>query len=139
MANPIWDPGGANLALTCSGAWEDFSPPWARLTTASLPGVDGVFVSRYGLGGRHIAGGGFVATSGASHVAALAALRNGVRQIQAAINSEPASYTDATGTTHENCVLLSYEAAGRPQHSAGGESPCVVRMAVRFTILQQEP
>jgi len=123
MTNPTIN----GQTLSTGGTHTTFGQPQVRMTLSSLPSVDGAFASQFGKGPQMIYGRG--ALSAASHLLLKAALRT----IQNAAGHAPATYTDGDGSTHDNCILLSYEPVGDVQR----ESATSFWTMVRWTIFKQ--
>ena len=71
-------------------------------------------MQRFGLGPAFCIGRGSISA------AALATLKLAIRTIQGKANGVPATYTDGDGSTHSNCVLMSYEPDGDMNKNADG-------------------
>ena len=137
MGNPELTNGGSSKELIHSAPRERWGGPQARISQASVPGVNGAFVSQFGKGSRMIQGSGYVQSSALGTMTlALQKLYAGIRTNQAMINATPNTYTSIDETTHSNCILVQYAPVGDVQYEKQGVN-YVARMQVQFAILQQ--
>ena len=140
MSKPIWDAAGSNLDLATVGYSVSPSSPQPRMTTHSVPGVDGVFVGFHGVGPRYWYGQGIL--SGATPTTEAAACKNikvDILARQAKIAAEIKSYTDTSGTVYTYCVLMSFREAGPIVPYGFGAGTYLARVPVTFIIMQQDP
>jgi hypothetical protein len=120
------DPTINSQTLSTGGTHTVFQQPRSRASMSTLPGVDGAYIQRYGRGPQIITGRGAIKST--TH----ALLKAAIRTIQNATNHAPATYTDGDGSTHLNCVLLSYTQAGEIKR----ESASSFWVGVQWTIVK---
>ena len=123
MSTPTFN----SVSLTTNSEMSRIGSPEARISTASLPAVQGVFVSLFGQGARMIQGGGFL------QAGALADLKTLVKAKQAQVAMVVAAYVDTDGVSYSYCILAQYEMAGPVEMQVGGAT---FRVAVQYQILQ---
>ncbi len=92
--------------LSVAGTKTNWDPPAPRISFSRAPSVDGVFPKRHGHEGPFLRG------SGVLRGATEAILNAAIRTIQNATNHAPSEYVDGDGSTHANCILLSYSRRG---------------------------
>lgn len=108
MANPSIN----GHTLSVGGTHTNRDTPRPRISTSSLPSVEGVFVQRFGKGEAMWTGTGtLTATSHAN-------LKSDVRTIQDDVNHTPSSYVDNDGESFDDCILLGYERGKIKRESA---------------------
>ncbi len=139
MSKPIWDAVGVNKALADTGYSTVVGVPAPRVTTHSIPGVDGAAVGLFGVGPRTISGQGFL--EGAANAAAATAVLNvksDLRDLHALVGFHVKNYTDTDAKVYTYCVLMSVQQTGRAVAHIEGATGYVGRIPVSFTIMQQE-
>jgi len=140
MATPYFDTDGLNTALTSSAERTVWNAPQARHTLTQMPGVSGAFVSLYGQGARTIVGVGRLEQSSTTLSAAMAAVKEAVRDRQFMIDLLVGTYKDTDGASYENCVLAAYDPQGEVFHSASPVSGSyTAAVNIRFAVIQLDP
>lgn len=110
MANPTFN--GVQL---CTQARETIGCPQVRSYMEMLPGANGAYVQPHGTGPRQIVVEGVLSADGASVSGAVDALKTGLRAIQSDADGQTvAAYSGADGNNYAHCMLMSYEASGKP-------------------------
>ena len=139
MSKPIWDAAGVNKALADSGYSTVLGSPDPRITTHSIPGVDGMAVGLHGVGPRTISGRGFLADAAdAAAATAILNVKEDLRELHALVGEGVYSFTDTDGKVYTYCVLLAVQAVGPAVAHVEGATGYVGRIPVAFSILQQE-
>jgi hypothetical protein len=142
MATPTFD----NTDLTSNSEVGVVGQPAARFATATIPGVDGAFVTGFGKGPRPFAGGGYLQADGDTAALAVAALVAAVKARQALADGRTlAAYVHTDGAAHAHCLLEYFEMAGPIEVQADARLPdgqaagCTARCAVSYGVLEPSP
>lgn len=128
-----------SVSLVTDSEWTLWGGPAPRFMLTGVPGVDGAFVSLFGQGPRYIQGGGYLRATAASGTLASKALKVAIRDIQLYLSSGLYTFVDEDAESYTNCLLLSYEAAGRVQMQNDDAGTFTAFFPVRYTILELEP
>ena len=133
MANPTFD----STALTTKAATERIGGRRSRVYIDNMPGVNGAFVQAHGYGARQIVAAGLLKT-GSTYATPTLAITNIWSEFVTVQNKSDgvtvATYVSTTGVSYTNCVLVAYEAAGRPQAVRDGANWSGI-LPVRATVL----
>jgi uncharacterized protein YoaH (UPF0181 family) len=131
MANPSFH----SIPLFTAAGRDTAGSGEVRSYLERMPGVDGARLQPHGRGPRRIEAEGLVTADGISAAAALAAVKQAVRDRQQQADGRTvAEYVGTDGTIYGDCVLLSFSAVG-PVETSGGASPLAV-VRCRAELLQ---